>query len=256
MNPPTEHMRFPGTITVPDKTFEQVIESAARSFKLHGFRDVVFLGDHGGYQKVLRYVAAALNREWAATPVRAHAIVEYYRVTDTDLCRRAAEAGFHRRRNRHACRRRRHVADAGIDPRAGAQRSAGQRTQAHRQRRRVWRSSPVQRRSGTIGGGCHRRRDRGRHPAGHRAPLTYFHSIQFRHSPNTQLPSGTFVKQFNVVHARVGALPLVLLLATALSPLPAFSQAAAPTPPAVTTVPGMPPVPDPPTCTARPPRPS
>ena len=53
------------------------------------------------------------------------------------------------------------------------------------------------------------------------------------------------MKQFNVVHARVGALPLVLLLATALSPLPVFSQAAAPTPTAVTTVPGMPPVPDP-----------
>src|SRR5664279_759139 len=54
LSPPTEHMRFPGTITIPDKVFEQVLESAARSFKLHGFRDVVFLGDHGGYQKDLR----------------------------------------------------------------------------------------------------------------------------------------------------------------------------------------------------------
>jgi creatinine amidohydrolase/Fe(II)-dependent formamide hydrolase-like protein len=81
VDPPTEHMRFPGTITIPDKTFEQLLESAARSFKLHGFRDVVFLGDHGGYQKDLRNVADRLNREWSATPVRAHAVVEYYRVT-------------------------------------------------------------------------------------------------------------------------------------------------------------------------------
>jgi len=83
VDPPTAHMRFPGTITIPDKTFEQVLESAARSFKLHGFRDIVFIGDHGGYQKDLQATAATLNREWAATPVRAHAIVEYYRATTT-----------------------------------------------------------------------------------------------------------------------------------------------------------------------------
>src|SRR5271167_369238 len=33
VNPPTEHMRFPGTITVPDDVFEKTIESAARSFQ-------------------------------------------------------------------------------------------------------------------------------------------------------------------------------------------------------------------------------
>jgi creatinine amidohydrolase len=83
VDPPTGHMRFPGTITLPDKTFEQVLESAARSFRLHGFRDVVFLGDHGGYQKSLKNVADRMNREWAVTPARVHAIGEYYRVTTT-----------------------------------------------------------------------------------------------------------------------------------------------------------------------------
>src|SRR5215468_2390967 len=38
VNPPTEHMRFPGTITVTDDVFEKVLESSARSFKLAGFR--------------------------------------------------------------------------------------------------------------------------------------------------------------------------------------------------------------------------
>src|SRR3989337_477261 len=47
-SPATGHMRFPGTITVPDETFQKVLEYAARSFKVHGFRDLVFLGDHGG----------------------------------------------------------------------------------------------------------------------------------------------------------------------------------------------------------------
>ena len=94
VEPPTAHMRFPGTITIPDKTFEQVLESAARSFRLHGFHDIVFIGDHGGYQKVLQATAATLNREWAATPVRAHAIVEYYRVTTTAYADALRKRGF------------------------------------------------------------------------------------------------------------------------------------------------------------------
>src|SRR5258706_462394 len=83
ISPPTAWMRFPGTITMPDEVFEKVLEYAARSFKLHGFRDIVFLGDHGGYQKDEKVVADKLNREWAATPVRVHALPEYYRVTET-----------------------------------------------------------------------------------------------------------------------------------------------------------------------------
>lgn len=83
VNPPTAHMRFPGTITMPEATFETLLEAAARSFKLHGFRDVVFLGEHGGYQRSLKVAADRLNREWAATPVRAHALPEYYRSAET-----------------------------------------------------------------------------------------------------------------------------------------------------------------------------
>src|SRR5438874_3443400 len=35
--PPTGHMRFPGTITVPEEAFDKMLEYAARSFKLAGF---------------------------------------------------------------------------------------------------------------------------------------------------------------------------------------------------------------------------
>ena len=79
--PPTGHMRFPGTITLPDESFQRVLESAARSFRLHGFRDIVLLGDSGPNQPGQRAVAAKLNREWAGTPVRVHAIDEYYRAS-------------------------------------------------------------------------------------------------------------------------------------------------------------------------------
>jgi creatinine amidohydrolase/Fe(II)-dependent formamide hydrolase-like protein len=84
IHPPAAHMKYTGTISVPDAVFEGLLEATARSFKQHGFRDVVFLGDHGGYQADLTQVADRLNREWARDPAcRAHAPLEYYRVTQT-----------------------------------------------------------------------------------------------------------------------------------------------------------------------------
>jgi creatinine amidohydrolase len=94
LNPATGHMRFPGTITVPSETFQKVLEYAARSFKLHGFRDIAFLADHGGTQADVKAVAARLNREWAAGPARAHAIEEYYRAAVVEFPRLLGERGY------------------------------------------------------------------------------------------------------------------------------------------------------------------
>jgi creatinine amidohydrolase/Fe(II)-dependent formamide hydrolase-like protein len=85
LQPPTGHMRFPGTITVPDDAFRAVLESAAQSFKLHGFRDIVFLGDHGSTQALQKTVAARLNRAWQPGPARAHAIEQYYRAATREF---------------------------------------------------------------------------------------------------------------------------------------------------------------------------
>ena len=102
LDPPAGHMRFPGTITVPEETFEKTIEYAARSLQVHGFRDIIFLGDHGSTQTGEEAVARRLNREWAAKPARAHAIVEYYRVSESGFGHLlesrgypAAEIGIH-----------------------------------------------------------------------------------------------------------------------------------------------------------------
>jgi creatinine amidohydrolase len=94
LNPPSGHMRFPGTISVPEAAFEQILEYAARSFKLHGFKDIVFLGDHGGYQANERNVANKLNREWAASNVRAHAVTQYYDATQIEFVRILKGQGF------------------------------------------------------------------------------------------------------------------------------------------------------------------
>ncbi len=60
-------MRYSGTVSVPTAAFEAVLEGAARSFRQHGFRHVVLLGDHGGYQASLQRVADKLNREWGGS---------------------------------------------------------------------------------------------------------------------------------------------------------------------------------------------
>ena len=84
ITPPAAHMRFTGTISIPDAAFEAVLEATARSFCQHGFHDVVFLGDHGSYQMNEERVATRLNREWAVRPAcRVHALVDYYRATQT-----------------------------------------------------------------------------------------------------------------------------------------------------------------------------
>ena len=83
ITPPTAHMRFTGTISIPDDAFSSLLQAAARSFRQNGFTDVVLIGDHGGYQAQLKAVAARLNREWAGSGARAHFIDDYYRVTQT-----------------------------------------------------------------------------------------------------------------------------------------------------------------------------
>jgi creatinine amidohydrolase len=94
LEPPSQHMRFPGTITLPADVFEKTLESAARSFRAHGFHDVVLLGDHGGYQASLRKVADRLNREWARSATRVHVPREYYEAADAGFPALLERGGF------------------------------------------------------------------------------------------------------------------------------------------------------------------
>ena len=93
--PPTSHMRFPGTITIPDDVFEKTLESAANSFAVHGFTNIVFLGDHGGYQKDIKLVVAHLNKTWAASKARAFVPPEYYDASSEGYAQILRQHGFH-----------------------------------------------------------------------------------------------------------------------------------------------------------------
>jgi creatinine amidohydrolase/Fe(II)-dependent formamide hydrolase-like protein len=88
-------MRFAGTISISDSAFEGILEGTARSFKQHGIRSVVLLGDHGSYQKNMERIAARLNREWAADPAcRVKALTSYYDVTQTAFLASLKQRGY------------------------------------------------------------------------------------------------------------------------------------------------------------------
>ena len=52
------------------------------------------MGDHGGYQRSEQSVATRLDREWAKTPARAHALTDYYLVTETEYPAALAARGY------------------------------------------------------------------------------------------------------------------------------------------------------------------
>ena len=77
IEPPSGHMRSPGTISARQETFEAVLTDVAHSFRMHGFETIIFFGDSGGNQSGQRAVASRLMERWGASPIVAH-IQEYY----------------------------------------------------------------------------------------------------------------------------------------------------------------------------------
>jgi creatinine amidohydrolase len=78
IEPPSGHMRFPGTITLTDDTYKRLLTDICASLRVHGFANIVLIGDSGGNQTGMKEVAAALNAVWAGGKTRLHFIPEYY----------------------------------------------------------------------------------------------------------------------------------------------------------------------------------
>ena len=74
----TGHMQYAGTISLAPETFEALLTDIARSYKGHGFVDIVLLGDSGGNQMSMERVAERLNAHWAAEVARVHYLTKYY----------------------------------------------------------------------------------------------------------------------------------------------------------------------------------
>jgi creatinine amidohydrolase len=78
IDPPTGWMKYPGTISLTENTYQLLLTDICASLKTHGFEHIVMIGDSGGNQKGMKAVAARLNEKWAGAKTRVHFIPEYY----------------------------------------------------------------------------------------------------------------------------------------------------------------------------------
>ena len=76
--PPSGHMRYPGTISVTEKTYDALLTDICGSLKTHGFKEIILIGDSGGNQPGMKRVAEQLNVAWSDSGVRLLYIPEYY----------------------------------------------------------------------------------------------------------------------------------------------------------------------------------
>ena len=77
IEPQSGHMRSPGTLSLRQETYKAVLTDLAHSLKMHGFQNIVFIGDSGGNQDGQAQVADSLKAAWGGNPVVAQ-IEEYY----------------------------------------------------------------------------------------------------------------------------------------------------------------------------------
>ena len=78
IDPPSEHMKFPGTISLTEDAYERLLTDICASLRVHGFRNILLLGDSGGNQRGMQAVAKRLTDKWTHDKVRVHFIPEYY----------------------------------------------------------------------------------------------------------------------------------------------------------------------------------
>ena len=76
-----------------------MLTDIAHSLKMHGFKNIIFIGDSGGNQNGQKAVAEKLNAQWAGAAVVAH----HPRVLH-GAARHAQRAATARRRRKTACR--------------------------------------------------------------------------------------------------------------------------------------------------------
>jgi creatinine amidohydrolase/Fe(II)-dependent formamide hydrolase-like protein len=80
---PGGHMGKPGTITLPEDRFVELLVNAGRSLKSGGFTTIIFLGESGGNRNGMRAAATRLN-ELFKGEARAMWLDDYYTKSHSD----------------------------------------------------------------------------------------------------------------------------------------------------------------------------
>ncbi len=80
---PGGHMGKPGTITLPEDRFIELLVNTGRSLKSGGFKTILFLGESGGNRTGMRTAATRLN-ELFGDSAKAYWIDDYYTKSHSD----------------------------------------------------------------------------------------------------------------------------------------------------------------------------
>jgi creatinine amidohydrolase/Fe(II)-dependent formamide hydrolase-like protein len=80
IDPPTGHMKYPGTISVRESTYQDLLIDICESLRVQGFKRVVLIGDSGGNQKGMAAVAEKLtsSKKWTDGKAKAIFVPEFY----------------------------------------------------------------------------------------------------------------------------------------------------------------------------------
>ena len=74
---PGGHMGKPGTITLPEERFVDLLVNAGRSLKAGGFKKILYIGESGGNRTGMRSAAEKLNTLWQGAAT-AYWVDDYY----------------------------------------------------------------------------------------------------------------------------------------------------------------------------------
>lgn len=77
------HMGKPGTITLPEERFVDLLVNAGRSLKAGGFTNIWFIGESGGNRTGMRTAAEKLNALWGGS-AKAYWVDDYYTKSHAD----------------------------------------------------------------------------------------------------------------------------------------------------------------------------
>lgn len=78
IEPKSKHMLYPGTISVREEIFVELLIDIANSMKAHGFKNIVLLGDNGGNRSGLATAEQRLAKAWQGSNSKIHYIEEFY----------------------------------------------------------------------------------------------------------------------------------------------------------------------------------
>jgi creatinine amidohydrolase/Fe(II)-dependent formamide hydrolase-like protein len=100
IEPPTSHMRYPGTISLQESTYAALLTDIVSSLKQHGFEHIILIGDSGGNQRGMKQVASELSTKWNGKP-GVHFVPEFYdypaatKYAETEMGIKQSDEGIH-----------------------------------------------------------------------------------------------------------------------------------------------------------------